>query len=87
MSKQLNLQYEIYVYIYLLIQLLNEILKSNNYLYFTFQTIFFFNRADCSQADVPGATPVHNGLTQFGRVNTTFLFLDYYFLEKYLDTD
>jgi hypothetical protein len=31
--------------------------------------LFLFYRADCSKADVPGNTPEHNGLTQFGRVS------------------
>ena len=28
----------------------------------------FCSRADCSQADKPGAKPTHNGLTPFGKV-------------------
>ena len=31
--------------------------------------LFILFRADCSEADIPGNSPVHNGLTQFGRVS------------------
>ena len=30
-------------------------------------------RADCSNADRPGAVPQHNGLTAFGKVGTGFI--------------
>ena len=33
--------------------------------------LFILFRADCSEADIPGNTPVHNGLTQFGRVSSS----------------
>ena len=43
---------------------------TSQYHEWTFENhITFCNfRADCSKADVPGNTPEHNGLTQFGRV-------------------
>ena len=34
-------------------------------------------RADCSNADKPGAIPQHNGLTQFGKVTSNFLSLNF----------
>ena len=33
--------------------------------------LFILFRADCSEADIPGNSPVHNGLTQFGRVSSS----------------
>ena len=33
--------------------------------------VFILFRADCSEADIPGNSPVHNGLTQFGRVSSS----------------
>ena len=39
-----------------------------NYKYIVIIPLISLLRADCSNADKPGAVPQHNGLTDFGKV-------------------
>jgi hypothetical protein len=52
----------------------NEQLKKNiskNY----FKTFCLFFRADCSNVDKPGGIPEHNGLSKFGKVKKSEIYL------------